>query len=83
MGDKARLVLDLYWLRALLPTSVVLATTTYFHHTSLLGIFAVFAAILAIGLGRTIAGRMRAFAFLICHKNYLAFWWTMFRLSPS
>jgi hypothetical protein len=39
-------------------TGVVLATATYFNYTRLLGLLAVLAAVLAIGLGRTIAGGM-------------------------
>jgi len=42
-------------------TSVVLAIAAYFHHMRLLGLLAVFAAILAILFGRTITGGMRAF----------------------
>ena len=53
----------------------MLATATYFNDPRLLGLLAVFATILAIGLGRAIAGGMHAFDFLVlCHKKYLAFW---------
>jgi hypothetical protein len=53
----------------------VFATATYFQHTSLFGIFAVFAAVLAVRLRRAIASGMRALIFLVlCHKNHPAFW---------
>jgi len=56
-------------------TGVVLAAATYFNDPCLLGLLAVFATILATGLGRAIAGGMHAFDFLVlCHKKYLAFW---------
>ena len=53
----------------------MLATATYFNNPRFLGLLAVFATILAIGLGRAVAGGMRTFIFLVlCHKKYLAFW---------
>ena len=56
-------------------TGVMLATATYFNNPRFLGLLAVFATILAIGLGRAVAGGMRTFIFLVlCHKKYLAFW---------
>ena len=52
------------------------ATATYFQHTRLFGIFAVFSAIFAIRLRRAIASGMRALIFLLlCHKNHPAFWY--------
>ena len=40
----------------------------------LLGLFAILATILAVFLGRAIAGRMGAFGFVIlCHKTFPAF----------
>jgi hypothetical protein len=48
----------------------VLAIAADFHHMRLLGLFAVFAAILAALLGPAIAGGMRAFIFrIVCHKT--------------
>ena len=48
------------------------ATAAYFEHVSLLGVLAVFAAILAVFLGRTITCRMGAFIFVILdHKTIL------------
>ena len=45
------------------------AAATDFHHMRLLGVLAVFAAVLAVLLRRTIAGWMRANVFLIiCHN---------------
>jgi hypothetical protein len=53
-------------------TTCVLATATYFQHMSLLGIFTVLAAILAVFLGRTIARGVRAFVFFVLsHKTPL------------
>jgi hypothetical protein len=53
-------------------TAWVFATATYFQHMSLLGIFTVLAAILAIFLGRTIACGVRAFVFFVLsHKTTL------------
>jgi hypothetical protein len=53
----------------------VLAIATYFHHVRFLGLFAVFAAILAALFGRAIARRVRALIFrLLSHKNFPAFW---------
>jgi hypothetical protein len=50
----------------------VFATATYFQDMRLLGVFAVLATILAVLLGRTIAGGMRALISLIlCHKTTL------------
>jgi len=55
-----------------LATTVVSAAATDFHHMRLLGVLTIFAAILTTLLGRTIAGWMRAYVFLIfCHKQPL------------
>ena len=55
-------------------TTGVLAITAYFHHMRLLGLLAVFAAILAILFGRAITGGVRTFfGFVFGHKNYPAF----------
>lgn len=48
----------------------VLAIATDFHHVRLLGLFTVFAAILAALFGPAVAGGMRAFIFRVfCHKT--------------
>jgi hypothetical protein len=50
----------------------VLAITADFHYVGLLGFLAVFAAVLAILFGRTIASGMCAFCFLVLrHKTTL------------
>jgi hypothetical protein len=41
--------------------TVVLTITTYFHHVRLLGLFAVFAAILTVLFGRAITSGVRTF----------------------
>jgi hypothetical protein len=55
-------------------TARVLAIATYLHHVRLFSLFAIFAAILAILLGGTIASRMRAFILCVfSHKTSPAF----------
>jgi len=62
------------YLNVVLAASIVLATATYFRDPSFLGLLAVFTTILAIGLGRAIAGGMHTLVFLVlCHKKYLVF----------
>jgi hypothetical protein len=54
----------------ILTTGGVFATATYFSDVCLLSLLAVFATILAVGLGWAIARRMHALVFLIvCHKK--------------
>ena len=56
-------------------TAGVLAIATDFHHMRLLGLFAILATVFAVFLRRAIAGRMRAFVFVVlCHKTFPAFW---------
>jgi hypothetical protein len=55
--------------------TVVLAITAYLHHMGFLGLFAVFATILAILLGGAITGWMRTFCFVVIgHTSFPAFW---------
>jgi hypothetical protein len=50
----------------------VFAAATDFQNMRLLGVLTILAAIFAVLLGRTIAGWMRAYLFLIfCHKQSL------------
>ena len=56
-------------------TAWVLTIATNFHHVRLLGLFAILATVFAVFLRRAIAGRMRAFVFVVlCHKTFPAFW---------
>ncbi|HAF14995.1 MAG TPA: hypothetical protein DHU55_00245 [Blastocatellia bacterium] len=73
MRNEAEVLLDVLWASsAALAAGVVLATTTYFQYVGLLGILAVFAAILAVLFGRAIASRMGAFVFWdISHRTNL------------
>lgn len=54
-------------------TAGVLAITTYLGHMGLLGVLAVFTAILAVLFRWTIASWMSAFVYLVLCHNYPAF----------
>jgi hypothetical protein len=58
MGIKRNFCRVVLIKRVISATGVVLATATYFNYPRLLGLLAVLAAVLAIGLGQTIAGGM-------------------------